>query len=109
MERTKDREDRRRRMAQRGGSVEGQPAGGGARRGPLALCDAGAQLPEGGGNYGRVESAGELFAQNQHMAVAVIRKGRMLMDLAPECLTWLEGPGQGEVPEVVREMRTMTS
>ena len=29
----------------------------------------------------------------------------MLMDLAPERLTWLEGPGQGEVPEVVREMR----
>ena len=37
--------------------------------------------------------------------VPVTRKGRMLMDLAPERLTWLEGPGQGEVPEVVREMR----
>ena len=54
--------------------------------GPLALCDAGAQLPEGGGNYGRVESAGgvprELFdmmkgliAQNQHMAAELKAEG----------------------------------
>ena len=29
----------------------------------------------------------------------------MLMHLAPERLAWLEGPGRGDVPEALKEMK----